>query len=208
MRKVRRFRLVGVDVCRSLGQIESNRIKENDRRTSWITSWSLIAFKTHFLLVSWISPPKMNSSKIKYAFSKLKIMSNSQTYAHKFDRSIVSSPLVNLRCRNICPTIRRNDESSLRWAIHCHLVRRHSRNRDWRIFNDRETKFFFRLWLIFVFTVCKRFSSLSTRENWTFSVYARESWRLILASPSSCASQFESCTISADVICLVDWTKE
>ena len=48
--------------------------------TSWITSWSLTALRTLFLLVSWISPPRMNSSKIKYAFSKLKMISNSQTY--------------------------------------------------------------------------------------------------------------------------------
>lgn len=60
-------------------QTKISNQKKLSRRTSWITSWSLIAFKTHFLLVSWISPPKINSSKIKYAFSKLKIMSNSQT---------------------------------------------------------------------------------------------------------------------------------
>jgi hypothetical protein len=33
--------------------------------TSWITSWSLIALSTLFLLVSWISPPNINSSKMK-----------------------------------------------------------------------------------------------------------------------------------------------
>ena len=53
--------------------------------TSWITSWSLTAFRTLFLLVSWISPPRINSSKIKYAFSKLNMMSSSQTYGTTFD---------------------------------------------------------------------------------------------------------------------------
>lgn len=47
--------------------------------TSWIISWAAMAFKTLFLLVSWTSPPIISSSRMKYAFSKLKMMSSSQT---------------------------------------------------------------------------------------------------------------------------------
>lgn len=38
-----------------------------------------MAFSTFFLDVSWASPPSRNSSRMKYAFSKLKIISNSHT---------------------------------------------------------------------------------------------------------------------------------
>ena len=48
--------------------------------TSCRRSWAEIAFKTFFLLVSWISPPSISSSSIKYAFSKLKMMSSSHTF--------------------------------------------------------------------------------------------------------------------------------
>lgn len=48
--------------------------------TSCSTSCAAIALRTFFLEVSWISPPTSSSSRMKYAFSKLKIMSNSQTW--------------------------------------------------------------------------------------------------------------------------------
>ena len=48
--------------------------------TSWSKSWAAMAFKTFFLLVSCTSPPSKSSSNMKYAFSKLKMMSNSHTY--------------------------------------------------------------------------------------------------------------------------------
>lgn len=47
--------------------------------TSWSTSWAAIAFSTFFFDVSCISPPINSSSNMKYAFSKLKMMSSSQT---------------------------------------------------------------------------------------------------------------------------------
>lgn len=52
--------------------------------TSCSTSWAAIALRTFFFDVSCISPPTSSSSSIKYAFSKLKMISNSQTYGtHK-----------------------------------------------------------------------------------------------------------------------------
>lgn len=54
--------------------------------TSCSTSWAAIALRTFFLDVSWISPPTSSSSRMKYAFSKLKIMSSSQTYNEREGR--------------------------------------------------------------------------------------------------------------------------
>lgn len=47
--------------------------------TSWSTSWAAIAFSTFFFDVSCISPPINSSSNMKYAFSKLNIISSSHT---------------------------------------------------------------------------------------------------------------------------------
>lgn len=47
--------------------------------TSCSRSACSMAFRTFFLDVSWASPPSRNSSRMKYAFSKLKMMSSSHT---------------------------------------------------------------------------------------------------------------------------------
>ena len=47
--------------------------------TSCMRSWAAMALSTFFLLVSCTSPPSMNSSNMKKAFSKLKMMSSSHT---------------------------------------------------------------------------------------------------------------------------------
>lgn len=53
-------------------------------------NWSclVIAERICFLLTSCTSPANRNSSRMKYAFSKLKMMSNSQTYRIKWKRII------------------------------------------------------------------------------------------------------------------------
>jgi hypothetical protein len=55
------------------------RMNDKDGLTSCKRSWAAMAFNTFFLLVSCTSPPRSNSSNIKYAFSKLKMMSSSHT---------------------------------------------------------------------------------------------------------------------------------
>jgi prepilin signal peptidase PulO-like enzyme (type II secretory pathway) len=52
-------------VCVWIAYILKTKRKYYQELTSWITSWSLIALSTLFLLVSWISPPNINSSKMK-----------------------------------------------------------------------------------------------------------------------------------------------
>ena len=47
--------------------------------TSCRRSCAAIAFRTFFLLVSCTSPPSNNSSNMKYAFSKLNMISSSHT---------------------------------------------------------------------------------------------------------------------------------
>lgn len=55
------------------------RLHSGAALTSCSMSWWRMALMTLRLLVSCISPPRMSSSRMKYAFSKLKIMSSSQT---------------------------------------------------------------------------------------------------------------------------------
>lgn len=64
----------------TLSETSYNSMGTSPWLTSCKRSWAAMAFKTFFLLVSCISPPTSNSSKMKYAFSKLKMMSSSQTY--------------------------------------------------------------------------------------------------------------------------------
>lgn len=112
--------------------------------TSCNKSCAAIALRTFFLLVSCISPPSKSSSNIKYAFSKLKMISNSQTYKYNIAikyRNIFK--LIDLRFQNIYPTIQHNDGLFLMLATHCLLAQLHNKNinlRTWK-FNKENLKF-------------------------------------------------------------------
>lgn len=111
--------------------------------TSWSTSWAAIAFSTFFLDVSCISPPINNSSSMKYAFSKLKMMSSSHTCSAKKKHTNL---LINANrkcgslqskirygfwyshCQSIYPIAQHNDEWFQVLAIRYHSARLHSRN--------------------------------------------------------------------------------
>lgn len=64
--------------------------------TSCSMSCADIAFNTFFLLVSCTSPPIRSSSSMKYAFSKLKMMSSSQTYNNKHSFTMTSCRLSDM----------------------------------------------------------------------------------------------------------------
>ncbi len=114
-----------------------------------------MAFRTFFFDVSWASPPSRNSSRMKYAFSKLKMISSSQTWVcedqiavicnhFRFWRQLVTSIYFlphDLRCRSICRAARRSGGWSPVWSVHYPGPQWHSRNTDLRIYNKHNICF-------------------------------------------------------------------
>lgn len=103
--------------------------------TSCSRSWEAIALSTFFLDVSWISPPISNSSSMKYAFSKLNIISNSQTCKQS---KLLSSSLhtascniFHLHCQNTYPRARHSGVWSPVSVARYHFARWRNRNINW-----------------------------------------------------------------------------
>ncbi len=119
------------------------------RLTSCSRSACSMAFRTFFFDVSWASPPSRNSSRMKYAFSKLKMISSSQTWVSENQSGLSAIAFVfvmsiyflphDLRCRSICRAARRNGGWSPVWSVHYPGPQWHSRNTDSRIYNINTT---------------------------------------------------------------------
>jgi len=112
--------------------------------TSCSRSWEAIALSTFFFDVSWISPPISNSSNMKYAFSKLNIISNSQTCNNYSNtqpfHNQINKSRNNLHCQNTYPKAPHSDGWSPGLIAHCHSVRWRNRNISWHICKKKQNK--------------------------------------------------------------------